>query len=155
MRPAESELADEVRAWLTKAWKDLWGAQIDLAASPPFVEDALFHCQQAAEKALKDFLTWRQQVFGKTHDLLRLGRQCAKADATLETVVDEASSLTKYAWMYPYPGEAPEPSVEEARRASAAARKVVESISVRLPAEMRPRQGHTCRGTSEQTQSRS
>jgi HEPN domain-containing protein len=45
----------EVRAWLQKAQNDLRGADIDLAASPPLIEDALFHCQQAAEKAF-----WRK-----------------------------------------------------------------------------------------------
>ncbi|MDH5429312.1 MAG: HEPN domain-containing protein [Nitrospirota bacterium] len=47
MRP-ESEI--EARAWFQKAANDLRGADIDLAATPPLIEDALFHCQQAAEK---------------------------------------------------------------------------------------------------------
>jgi HEPN domain-containing protein len=46
----------EARAWLQKASNDLRGADIDLAASPPLLEDALFHCQQAAEKSMKGFL---------------------------------------------------------------------------------------------------
>jgi HEPN domain-containing protein len=46
-----------VRSWLKKAAGDLRGADIDLAASPPFIEDMLFHCQQAAEKSMKGFLT--------------------------------------------------------------------------------------------------
>ena len=36
-----------------KAHKDLRCAQIDLAAEPPAPEDALYHCQQAAEKTLE------------------------------------------------------------------------------------------------------
>jgi HEPN domain-containing protein len=43
----------EARGWLTKAKEDLRGAEVDLGASPPLSGDALFHCQQAAEKALK------------------------------------------------------------------------------------------------------
>lgn len=31
-----------------------------------------FHCQQAAEKYLKAFLTWHQVAFSKTHDLQEL-----------------------------------------------------------------------------------
>ena len=54
---AESERAADTRAWLSKAEADLRGATVDLAADPPLLEDALFHCQQAAEKALKAFLT--------------------------------------------------------------------------------------------------
>jgi hypothetical protein len=40
----------------------LRGADIDLAASPPIIEDMLFHCQQAAEKAMKGFLTAHDRV---------------------------------------------------------------------------------------------
>ena len=42
----------EVRSWLKKAASDLRGADIDLAASPPFIEDMLFHCQQAMERLI-------------------------------------------------------------------------------------------------------
>jgi hypothetical protein len=44
------------------------GARIDLAASPPLIGDALFHCQQAAEKGMKGFLTMHDRIFQKTHD---------------------------------------------------------------------------------------
>jgi HEPN domain-containing protein len=52
----QPEKIAEVQAWLKKAADDLRGADLDLAAIPPFIEDALFHCQQAAEKAMKGFL---------------------------------------------------------------------------------------------------
>jgi HEPN domain-containing protein len=52
MRP---EVLAEARAWFQKAANDLRGADIDLAAEPPLVEDALFHCQQAVEKSIKGF----------------------------------------------------------------------------------------------------
>lgn len=41
----QPEKVKEVRAWFRKATNDLRGADIDLAASPPLIEDALFHCQ--------------------------------------------------------------------------------------------------------------
>ncbi len=59
------EKRKEIQAWLTKAAKDLRGAEVDLAANPPLVEDALFHCQQAAEKAMKGFLTAHDTIFSK------------------------------------------------------------------------------------------
>jgi HEPN domain-containing protein len=71
-------------SWFEKAHKDLRCAQIDLAAEPPASEDALYHCQQAAEKALKGFLVWHDQPFPKTHDLGRLGKQATELDQTLE-----------------------------------------------------------------------
>jgi hypothetical protein len=39
-------LASNTREWLLRAKEDLDNAQHDLMATPPFVRDALFHCQQ-------------------------------------------------------------------------------------------------------------
>ncbi len=75
-------LAD-TRAWLLKAANDLRGAEVDLAADPPLPGDALFHCQQVAEKALKAFLTWHDRRFRKTHNLVELGDQSREIDDTL------------------------------------------------------------------------
>jgi hypothetical protein len=47
----------ETRSWLAKATGDLRAADHDLTATPPLLEDAVFHVQQAAEKTLKGFLT--------------------------------------------------------------------------------------------------
>ncbi len=91
-------LLAEVHGWLQKAANDLRGAEIDLAAHPPLVEDALFHCQQAAEKAFKAFLTWNNQPFRKTHNLEEIGEACLRFDSTLQKVVDAAVPLTEYAW---------------------------------------------------------
>ncbi len=90
--------AADTRAWLARARDDLRGAEIDLAASPPLLGDAAFHCQQAVEKALKAFLTWHDRPFRKTHDLVELGAECVAIDATLEPHLRAAAPLTEYAW---------------------------------------------------------
>ena len=41
---------------------------------------SVFHSQQAAEKAIKGFLTFHQIAFRKTHNLTDLGSQCASGD---------------------------------------------------------------------------
>jgi len=51
--PHDPALVAEVRAWLSKASKDLGAAQYELLADPPFSEDIVFHSQQAAEKIAK------------------------------------------------------------------------------------------------------
>ena len=79
----QPDKAAVVRSWLSKAASDLRGAHIDLEADPPLIEDALFHCQQAAEKSLKAFLTAHDTPFKKTHDLDELGRACLERDASL------------------------------------------------------------------------
>jgi len=76
----QPEKLAEVRSWLKKAASDLRGADIDLAASPPFIEDMLFHCQQAAEKTMKGFLTAHDRIFRKTHDLDELASACEAVD---------------------------------------------------------------------------
>jgi HEPN domain-containing protein len=88
----------------------LRGADVDLAAVPPLIGDAAFHCQQAAEKALKAFLTWRDVPFRKTHDLAEIGQQCIAVDRSLEALCRSAEGLTTFAWIFRYPGE-PEEAV--------------------------------------------
>ena len=58
-------LASNTREWLLRAKEDLDNAQHDLMATPPFVRDALFHCQQGVEKAMKASLRGTTQRFGK------------------------------------------------------------------------------------------
>jgi HEPN domain-containing protein len=121
----QPEKAAEVRSWLKKAVGDLRGADIDLAASPPFIEDMLFHCQQAAEKALKGFLTAHDRIFRKTHDLDELASACEAVDPTLKEALKSARDLTVFAWEFRYPGEAEVPSPEEARKFRAVAGKSI------------------------------
>lgn len=134
----QPDQAEEVKAWLQKAANDLRGADVDLAASPPLIEDALFHCQQAAEKALKGFLAAHDRPFRKTHDLDELGRACEELDPTLAAVLAGARDLTVFAWEFRYPGETVVPTEEEALRALATARKAYESVLSRLPKEVHP-----------------
>lgn len=58
---AEQLLLDETHPWLTRARRDLHAAALLIAGEA--YEDALFHCQQAAEKAIKAFLTFHQNRF--------------------------------------------------------------------------------------------
>jgi len=71
--------------------------EILLAVTPPDMEGALFHSQQAAEKALKGFLTWHDIAFRQVHELGEIGKQCLQADPTLSDLLQRANSLTKYA----------------------------------------------------------
>ncbi|MCK9377955.1 MAG: HEPN domain-containing protein [Syntrophobacterales bacterium] len=134
----QPEKLSEVRSWLKKAAGDLRGADIDLAASPPFIEDMLFHCQQAAEKSMKGFLTAHDRVFRKTHDLDELASACEAVDPTLKEFLNPARDLTVFAWEFRYPGEAETPSMEEARQFRGVAGEVYQAILTRLPQEAHP-----------------
>jgi len=74
---------EDVKAWLGKVVQDLRIAELCLEAAPPLIEGSLFHSQQAVEKIFKAFLTWHDEVFKKTHDLVTLGRQVSKIDSSL------------------------------------------------------------------------
>jgi len=136
--PLDPEKVAECRAWLGRAWADLDSAGILLGADRPRPDTALFHCQQAAEKAWKAFLFWSDVPFRKTHNLRELGEACARVDGSLASLAEWAEDLTQFAWIFRYPGEPEEPSGEEAEAALAMARKVYEAVLSRLPTEVRP-----------------
>ena len=129
-------LSDETRAWLLRAAEDLAAAAV--LAAPATLRSALFHCQQAAEKSLKAFLTWHQTPFPKTHDLTLLSGFCLELDASLDTVMAPSLALTRFAVAMRYPGEIEEPSTEEVRQWLAVARSIFDAICSRLPQETRP-----------------
>ncbi|MGB9625069.1 MAG: HEPN domain-containing protein [Phycisphaerae bacterium] len=135
MLPDPNRVSD-TRAWLRKAKGDLRGAQVCLGADPPLAEDVLFHCQQAVEKALKGFLAWHDRPFRKTHDLAELGRQVSRPEPSLESACRRAEPLTVYAsWVFRYPGEPGEPTVEEAWRSR---RKCARRCCLAFPPKLTP-----------------
>jgi hypothetical protein len=60
----------DAREWLTRADEDLQVADLAVRAAPPHLGTAAYHAQQAAEKALKGFLTAHGVPFRPTHDLV-------------------------------------------------------------------------------------
>lgn len=136
--PHDPELVAETRGWFIKASQDVGAAEYEFTAEPPFLADIVFHAQQAAEKAFKGFLAWHSTPFRKTHNLEEIGEQCLRIDPTLKPTVDRAVPLTKYAWKFRYPDDVDEPTREEAEKALALAREVVDAVLVRLPPEVRP-----------------
>ncbi len=105
---------------------------------PPLAADVVFHCQQLVEKALKGFLTWRDEPFRKTHNLVETRQQCAAVDGTLEATLRRGARLTEYAWKFRYLGEIDEQPLAEAQEALALAREVYQLVLARLPQEVRP-----------------
>jgi HEPN domain-containing protein len=128
----------ETKSWLDRAKTDLRAADHDATADPPITADIAFHAQQTVEKSLKAFLSWNDEPYRKTHNLVELGEQCAALDSSLEPLLRRATVLTEYAWKYRYPGEAQEPDIVEAAAATALARDVFEAVLERIPEEARP-----------------
>ena len=123
-------LLDETRGWIERAQGDLRAAEI---CAPELPATALFHCQQAAEKYLKAYLTWNQKVFRKTHELRELAAACALIDPASKSTLAPAEALSKYAWQFRYPGAPYEPDAQEAAAGLTLAEQVRAAIVSRLP----------------------
>jgi HEPN domain-containing protein len=125
----------EAAKWLRQAAKDRNAARVLLEPEP---SRSVFHSQQAAEKAVKAFLTFHQIPFRKTHDLADLGSQCATADSSLERILREVADLTDYASAFRYPDAPYEPDADEAATALAAATELCEEVRRRVEASLEP-----------------
>lgn len=117
---------------------DLRAAGVLLAADPPLLGDAAYHCQQTAEKALKGFLSFHDIPFGKTHDLAAIGGLCVKQDPSLEPLCVRADGLSVFSSAFRYPGNSEEPELSEVEDALGLAREIFEALLSRLPADARP-----------------
>lgn len=92
-----------VRNWLTIAQHDLAAAR-KLAAGPdPYLDVAVYHCQQVAEKAVKGFLVFHDQPFEKTHDVEVLLTLALRYNTGFSSWIDAAVRLTPYATEFRYP----------------------------------------------------
>ena len=135
MMPNEFRL-DETHRWMAKAHDDLRAAEI--SASGKLGEVAVFHCQQAAEKALKAFLTYHQCPFRKTHNLQELGEACLALNPHLPPSVSATFGLTQYNWIFRYPGAPRELEEGEPEKAIDLARSLYQDLALLLPPATRP-----------------
>ncbi|MEN6644487.1 MAG: HEPN domain-containing protein [Armatimonadia bacterium] len=100
---ARRELA---QAWLDKATQDLSAAEVLNQDQEAFSEVILFHCQQAAEKALKAFLQWADVRPPRTHDLILLLGLCVDLKPQFEELAEPCQALQALAVDPRYPVEA-------------------------------------------------
>ena len=130
--PPSDPQAQLARDWLDRAQRDLRLAR--LAAGDPSLSGlAAFHCQQAAEKALKAFLAWRNQPLPRTHDLPALLVRCQALEPAFAGLQHAAGTLDVYLTAGRYPDTGPEPSAAEAAQAMRHAEQVVAFVAARLP----------------------
>jgi len=100
---------DLVRDWLTRAHQDLRASLILAAAEDAPLDVAIYHCQQAGEKAVKAYLQWRDEPLAKTHNLRALVIQAGTLEKAFEAFEKPAEILTPYVSAFRYPGGADEP----------------------------------------------
>jgi len=104
-----------IAGWLAKAEDDLRVARLLIAEENRLNAAGAYHCQQAAEKALKAWLAARNIVFPKTHDLETLLHLCRPREAGFGAYVEQARALPPLATEFRYPGDLFEPTSGQAK----------------------------------------
>jgi HEPN domain-containing protein len=131
-QPSDSGPLREAREWLARAERDLQAAQNELKAAIPLPEISAYHAQQAAEKAMKAFLTAHSVPFQYTHDLVRLQGQCEAIEPAFTGCLAAAQTLNPYATLFRYPGGPLAPPPSEAEQALQLAGGIVRLVQHRL-----------------------
>jgi HEPN domain-containing protein len=96
---------------------DLQLGRAALDAKGVLPDDAAFHAQQCAEKALKALLLHREVSFPKTHAIEVLLDLLKMQGMNIPKGVDESFELSEYAVQTRYPGEWEPVTKTEARKA--------------------------------------
>jgi HEPN domain-containing protein len=121
-----------VGAWIEKAERDLASARRLLDGTPPYLDTAVYHCQQAGEKALKAFLAAHGQPIRRVHDLVLLIDTCIGLDASFRQLEDAAEILTPYGTAFRYPGDSTEPLLADALEAVDCAKRILDHVRMTL-----------------------
>lgn len=125
-----------VHNWLMKSRRDLLSAKRLVRGAEPYLDTAIYHCQQSVEKAVKGWLVYHDQSFEKTHDLRLLVTQASEVESKFKAWLDIAVQVAPYATAYRYPGEILEPTEEEYQDAFKAASRFYEFVCSLLPLEL-------------------
>lgn len=112
------------------AREDLAGSEAVIASDGPARHGCWF-AQQAAEKSLEAILVYCRIDFPHTHDLDLLASKIPEA-WDVRQVLPDGAVLTEWAVESRYPGDWPDASPDDARRAAASARVVVQGIEREL-----------------------
>ncbi len=136
----DKALVPTVLAWLNKAQHDLIAAKATAAIGVIALDAAIYHCQQAGEKAIKGYLVAQGHPIQKTHDLKVLIPVCASYEPAFAGWMVEAAMLAPLAFMFRYPDDLNnlEPNQGEFDQALDAAQRLFDFVLSRLPPETHP-----------------
>ena len=121
---------DDPREWLNRARSSLAIAKSRVTGA--YLEDLCFDAQQAAEKAIKAVLMFRDIDFPYSHDLVRLTTILEADGEQIPDTVRHAARLTRYAAHARYPGFEEPVSEQEYTEAVEMAEAVVRWAEERL-----------------------
>ena len=126
-----------VREWLVKAQRDLRMAHLAFQDDPPLFDSGCFHCQQAAEKALKGLLELHACPTPKIHALGRLLDLCEPFTDRFRMLRPDLLALSHYAVIIRYP-TSKDPTAEDARNALRTAEQLFENVLDLVPQDAHP-----------------
>lgn len=86
----------ETSRWFLKATEDLQVARLVMAARPPLLDPAAYHCQQAVEKLFNGLLVAAVLPVPRTHDLGYL------AELLIPRYPKLAGQIQALAWLSPW-----------------------------------------------------
>lgn len=87
--------------WLIKAENDLNAAKLLYEAV--YLDVAIYHTQQCAEKSLKAFLARQKHPIVKSHDLVALVALSKEYDPKFSRISTQAEKLTPFGIIFRYP----------------------------------------------------
>jgi len=127
-----------VKEWFSSAHEDLMVAQVLHQLNPEkYLRTTTFHCQQAAEKSIKGYLSYKKIKFEKIHVISKLAILVLPHHPELENLLKEADDLTDYAVEFRYPESTKKnpPTLDDAKIALPLAKKVYETMVSLIPFE--------------------
>lgn len=98
-----NNFSDDTKSWLDFAEYDLKTAKWEFEGK--IYTSCCYSCQQAAEKSLKAFLLFKNQIVPKVHSLDRLITEIKKLEIETIYIEEEALLLDKYYISSRYPGQ--------------------------------------------------
>ncbi len=123
----QNEAKKNYLEWFKKAGDDEISIKAILIGGGGF-STACFLSQQLAEKYLKGFLVFHSKTFPKVHDLLELETLLLRFEPGIKEYEKELDLLSTYYFETRYPGDYPEFTFEEAKKAFEAALKIKEFV---------------------------
>jgi len=116
----------EHERWLKIVEDDLKSAKALLKVE--VFSTAAYHCQQAAEKALKAYIVFKNGEAMKIHDLMKLVKSCCSFDKEFEKLYKDAGLLNPFSTKFRYPTEFDIPDYEDTKEAITQAQKIVNFV---------------------------
>ena len=115
--------------WLYKAEEDLGSAKLLLDGN--FYGTAIYHTQQAAEKALKAYCVYNNLSIPRTHDLDTLCQLCKSIDVDFDNIYLYAIDLNGLDVAFRYPSVQLEPTETDVRNAIELASEILDFVKAK------------------------